>query len=129
MDKNQIQTIWDTFDFTMDNISILEDQVSFFVSQVDKKAALVEADVITEEKFINFCEESLINHKNLISFYEKQIHTVRDILSIDLKLQPIEREVSTSTLKELLNLTATLKLAIEDSASNLDEMIQDLKSI
>jgi hypothetical protein len=129
MDKNQIQTIWDTFDFTMDNISMLEDQVSFFVSQVDKKAALVEADVITEEKFINFCEESLINHKNLISFYEKQIHTVRDILSIDLKLQPIEREVSTSTLKELLNLTATLKLAIEDSASNLDEMIQDLKSI
>lgn len=129
MDKNQIQTIWDTFDFTMDNISILEDQVSFFVSQVDKKAALVEADVITEEKFINFCEESLTNHKNLISFYEKQMHTVRDILSIDLKLQPIEREVSTSTLKELLNLTATLKLAIEDSASNLDEMIQDLKSI
>ena len=129
MDKNQIQTIWDTFDFTMDNISMLEDQVSFFVSQVDKKAALVEADVITEEKFINFCEESLINHKNLISFYEKQIHTVRDILSIDLKLQPIEREVSTSTLKELLNLTATLKLAIEDSASNLNEMIQDLKSI
>ena len=129
MDKNQIQTIWDTFDFTMDNISMLEDQVSFFVSQVDKKAALVEADVITEEKFINFCEESLTNHKNLISFYEKQMHTVRDILSIDLKLQPIEREVSTSTLKELLNLTATLKLAIEDSASNLDEMIQDLKSI
>jgi|13_taG_2_1085334.scaffolds.fasta_scaffold12338_6 hypothetical protein len=129
MDKNQIQTIWDTFDFTMDNISILEDKVSFFVSQVDKKAALVEADVITEEKFINFCEESLANHKNLISFYEKQMHTVRDILSIDLKLQPIEREVSTSTLKELLNLTATLKLAIEDSASNLDEMIQDLKSI
>lgn len=129
MNKNQIQTIWDTFDFTMDNISVLEDQVSFFVSQVDKKAALVEAGVITEEKFIDFCEESLINHKNLVSFYEKQIHTVRDILSIDLKLQPIEREVSTSTLKELLNLTVTLKLAIEDSALNLDEMIQDLKSI
>jgi hypothetical protein len=129
MDKNQIQTIWDTFDFTMNNISVLEDQVAFFVSQVDKKAALVEADVITEEKFIDFCEESLINHKNLISFYEKQIHTVRDILSIDLKLQPIEREVSVSTLKELLNLTATLRLAIEDSALNLDQMIRDLKSI
>lgn len=127
MNSSQINTLWDTYDFTLQNITNLEDKVAFFVAHVDKKAALVEAEAITEEDFLNFCEESLQDHVSLLSFYDKQTHTLKDLVKIKPVDQPIEREVAISSLNELINLTATLKLVIDDARLSLEQMIKEIK--
>jgi len=127
MNSAQINTLWDTFDFVLENVTNYEDKVAFFIAHVDKKAALVEAGAITEEDFLNFCEESLEDHVSLLSFYDKQMHTVRDLKRIKPSNQPVEREVAISSLSELINVTATLKLAINDARLGLEQMIKELK--
>lgn len=127
MNRVDIETLWDTYDFALLNITKLEDEVAFFVSHVDKKAALVEAGVLTEDQFLKFCEEALQHHKNLISFYDKQLHTLKDIIKIKPKEQPPEREVALESLNELRNLTTTLKMVIEEAKLGLTQMISELK--
>jgi len=127
MNNSQINTLWDTYDFTLQNVTNYEDKVAFFIAQVDKKAALVEAEAITETDFLNFCEESLEDHVSLLSFYDKQMHTIRDLTKIKPSDQPIEREVAISSLNELINVTATLKLVIEDAKLSLEQMIKEIK--
>lgn len=127
MNDSYIETLWETHDFVLSNIVDKEDAVHFFVDNVDKKAALVEAEAITSDDFILFCEKALQDHEDLISLYCKHIHTLKDIVKIKPKNHPKEREVSLGSLNELINVTMTLKMALEESTLNLKGMISEVQ--
>jgi len=122
-----IQTLWDTYDFTLFNIIDKEAEVSFFVEHVEKKAALVEAGANTKNDFLEFCKKHLKDHEDLSSLYCKQIHTLKDLIKIKPQKQPEEREISLDSLKELKSLTLLLKNEMDNSIKNLNAMIAQVE--
>lgn len=127
MNSADIQTLWDTYDFTLLKVIDKEVEVSFFVEHVEKKAALVEAGANTKDDFLEFCRKHLKDHEDLSSLYCKQIHTLKDLIKIKPKKQPEEREVSLESLKELKDLTLLLKNEMDNSIDNLNIMINEVE--
>ena len=122
----EIETLWETYDFTIFNVVKYEDDVSFYLNSLDEMSSFYqgegELDISTEE-YLEFLSEGLVSLKALISFYNKHLLTIKEIESFGLAYMPPERELSEATLEELKELTINLKKSML-SATDLFESIK-----
>ncbi len=122
----EIETLWETYDFTIFNVVKYEDDVSFYLNSLDEMSSFYqgegELDISTEE-YLEFLSEGLVSLKALISFYNKHLLTIKEIESFGLAYMPPERELSEETLEELKELTINLKKSML-SATDLFESIK-----
>ena len=99
---SQIETLWETYDFILNKIVSLEDELSY----------LIDKDIPTNDKvFIKRVSE-------LINSYNKQLLTIREIKSFCDEHPtevPEERQVALDTLEELEQVTEELKEAMSQN--------------
>tara|TARA_E500000081_G_scaffold153899_1_gene189377 strand:+ start:462 stop:785 length:324 start_codon:yes stop_codon:yes gene_type:complete len=101
----QIETLWQTYDFILDKIVGLEDNISYLL---DKDIA------ITDKTFDKKLRE-------LINAYNKQLLTIREIKSFcknNSEEIPEDRQVALDTLEELEEVTEQLKLEMSLNIKN-----------
>jgi hypothetical protein len=124
--NSEIETIWETYDFSVTNMLKYEDEATFYLNSLDEMSLYHKGEGaldISEEEYLEFLEEGLVSLKALISFYNKHLFTIKEIESFDLRLMPPEREVSEETLSELKSLTINLK----ESMSSAKDLFESIK--
>jgi len=122
----EIETLWETYDFTIVNIVKYEDDVSFYLNSLDEMSTFYKGDGdldISTEEYLEFLNEGISSLNALISFYNKHLLTIKEIESFGLADMPPERELSQETLEELKKLTTDLKKSML-SATDLFESIK-----
>ena len=99
---SHIETLWQTYDFILNKIVSLEDEISFLL---DKNIT------INDKSFLKKVTE-------LVNSYNKQLLTIREIKSFcDENPTEIseERQVALETLSELERVTEELKYAMSEN--------------
>ena len=70
----EIETLWETYDFTIVNIVKYEDDVSFYLNSLDEMSTFYKGDGdldISTEEYLEFLNEGISSLNALISFYNK----------------------------------------------------------
>jgi len=126
---DQIEILFETYDFVIKNIVELEDEASFYLSSLDEMSELYYSeDVIdiSKEDYQDFLNEGLQALRSLIALYNKHLLTIQEIESIDLENLPPERELTKTTLLELKKLTESLKKTMGDGQFLFERMSNKL---
>lgn len=129
MQHDQIEILFETYDFVIKNIVELEDEASFYLSSLDEMSELYYSeDVIdiSKEDYQDFLNEGLQALRSLIALYNKHLLTIQEIESIDLENLPPERELTKTTLLELKKLTESLKKTMGDGQFLFERMSNKL---
>lgn len=129
MQHDQIEILFETYDFVIKNIVELEDEASFYLSSLDEMSELYYSeDVIdiSKEDYQDFLNEGLQALRSLIALYNKHLLTIQEIESIDLEKLPPERELTKTTLLELKKLTESLKKTMGDGQFLFERMSNKL---
>ena len=125
----EIETLWETYDFTIVNIVKYEDDVSFYLNSLDEMSTFYKGDGdldISTEEYLEFLNEGISSLNSLISFYNKHLLTIKEIESFGLADMPPERELSQETLEELKKLTTDLKKSMLSAAGLFESIKQSL---
>jgi len=120
---SDLETLWETHDFALSKVAMLEDEYHFLVGQVH--------DYFAQEEGESF--EAPINKDDLLSqfneieqgldnYYNKQITTImelEDFYKENAFSIPPEREVSAASFRELKLVTVSLRDALKESSEEI----------
>ena len=123
--KEHFRLIWQTYDFTMAKIVMLEEDYQYLFSQINNKLE-------TEKKLPAPLKEAFLeNARDLQLIYNKQLKTLQEIINFcddnnawgDYDIIPEEFVVSKDSLKELIKVTLHLEGVLKDSVENVESLL------
>jgi hypothetical protein len=123
--KEHFRLIWQTYDFTMAKIVMLEQDYQYLFSQINNKLE-------TEKKLPAPLKEAFLeNARDLQLIYNKQLKTLQEIINFcddnnawgDYDIIPEEFVVSKDSLKELIKVTLHLEGVLKDSVENVESLL------
>ncbi|MBL69528.1 MAG: hypothetical protein CMO74_13990 [Verrucomicrobiales bacterium] len=120
---SDLETLWDTHDFALSKVAMLEDEYHFLVGQVhdyfaQEAGESFEAPINKDDLLSQFNEVE----QGLDNYYNKQLTTIMELEEFyeeNAFSIPPEREVSAASFKELKLVTANLRDALKESSEEI----------
>jgi hypothetical protein len=118
-----LETLWETHDFALTKVVMLEDEYNFLINQVHD---FFEQEISGEAVFPISKDELLSQFEkidvDLNNYYNKQLITIKEIegfYNSNPHSIPPEREVSRESFKELKAVTANLRDSLKESTEEI----------
>jgi hypothetical protein len=118
-----LETLWETHDFALTKVVMLEDEYNFLINQVHD---FFEQEISGEAVFPISKDELLSQFEkidvDLNNYYNKQLTTIKEIEDFhnsNPHAVPPDREVSRASFKELKAVTANLRDSLKESTEEI----------